>query len=423
MKRPTSIYLLAIGFAALAATVSCMDPADPVDYGELCLPATDSCPDHAELRRGFVGRNALEFTIRAGAAGQSTAVVRVVTDRELSLPDPRETTDEGATILFEEEYPLGDEEILSQQLTSFHLAVVPDLRIELECIDGICDHRLEYLYLVDSLECVENEGCGRNQFCEVEYGRCAECDDDEQCGSGGSCNRETGFCAVGESAGCTAASTNGGFPAKSGLLFIMAVLALLAISSIRRRRPIVAVVLSAAALVVATPTVASADTGASMHIGGGVRVLTGDAGDLTHPGWGITVSQQLRWHRVGTNFELSTNSFGLTDEAAIERGQLTGYGISLSPQVYFPIPVEVPNIEAERPLEAITSFGYTRWSVAENRIARVTGLDLNYHAIGPTLGLRFRWNDLEFTSTARYLHIFDWPGSLFSVDVTIGFNP
>lgn len=160
-----------------------------------------------------------------------------------------------------------------------------------------------------------------------------------------------------------------------------------------------------------------------MHVGGGLRVLTGDAGELTHPGWGLTISQQLRWQRLGANFAISTNSFGLTEQAAIERGRLTGYGVSIGPQFYFPLPIEMAAVNADEPWEAIVSFAYTRWSVAENRLARITGLDLNYHAMGPALGVRFKWGDLEFTSTARYVHIFDWPGSAFTLDLTMGFTP
>lgn len=408
-----------LAFAILsAAMVACHVPVDTVSYGELCLPERADCPSSVDLERPQVGRNAMELTLHAKSP-DSTATVRVTTDQEISLPDPRESTDEGRIILGERDFPAGDGEIIYERLSSYDLTVTSRLRLELICTEGDCDHRLEYLHLLETLECIEHASCSRGQFCENVYGRCAECTDSSQCSSGQTCDRETGLCFPGDAGGCTTAS---GGPSMPILLLLALVIGLFVL-----RRPAGHLQFAAAAalvvvvgIVFVAPQPAQAATSASINAGGGMRVLSGEPGRVTGVGWGITVAQQMRWHRLGASFELSTHSFPLRDRRGTDQGNISGYGVGLGPRVYLPLPLNIPGLNLDAPFEAILAVDYTLFGVSDNRLATMTGLDLSYHSLGPTVGIGWRWAGIQLGLHANYSHIFGWPGGIFTVDLMAG---
>lgn len=432
MKRCLSLILLLFASIALAVSAACSDPADVVAIGELCLPDRADCSAAEELWRPSVGRNSLEFSLRSelDEGSFSTSVVRITTAEDISLPDTRPRSDEGDTILFEGDYPLTGGEIVRERLNSYYLTVAKDLRIELECAEGDCDSRLEYTYFSDAIECVDDGVCGRNEFCEQSYGRCAECGDDTHCDGTQSCDRETGHCFPGGSTGCH--TTSGTAKPAIPLLCLFVLFGLMLWRKSYRRFPrsghgrrklgSVLILFCGLSLIPASP--AHAGTSASMNLGGGMRTLTGEVGDLTHPGWGIAINHQLRWGRYASTFQISTNSFGLRDAAGADRERISGYGISLGPRVYLSLPVATPTLTGDDyPFEVFAGLDYTRWSVAENRLANITGLDLNYHAVGPSAGIVWKWRSLELTGRGHYAQIFDWPGGLFSLDITVGIAP
>ena len=421
MKSSSTISPFVALAIALLAAMSCTSPADTVAVGSLCLPATADCPQQVELTRDSPGRNGLEFSLYAAPTSSQDASVElpITTREDFNLIPPRPRDDQGALILFQETYPLGADETLREVLGSYDLTVARRLEVGLRCTAGECDHRLDYLQLTDSVECVDDGLCSRGEFCEIPFGRCARCEVDSQCDSQQTCDRETGQCFPGRSSGCQTTS------APPSFVVIFLVLFLLVLGS--RRAPLrsggKAAFMIAFALVISLPSSpAQANTGATISVGGGTRLLTGDAGELTYPGWGITINQQIRRNRFGLGVQIASNSFGLRRAASPERGNISGYGISIGPQFYLPLPFSLPFLDDDRPFSAYLAVDYMRWSVAENRLATVTGLDLNYHALGPTAALTWRWSGLDFTGRLNFSQIFQWPGSIWSMDLLVGFG-
>ncbi len=424
MNLRIPIALLALSTLAFG----CSDPADPVQQGQLCVPSTDACPDAISVERSSVGRNTLDYSILHRGTQDSTATFRVTTigqslDDDLTIPDERGETEDGRIILYEQEYTLGAGETVHQALTAFDLTVTRRLQLELLCDAGQCDHVVDYIFFSESIECVDNDSCSRNEFCEVVYGRCSECLTDIQCEGDQGCDRETGFCTAGASTGCQQTSSLG---APTGWLLAALLLILLAttIRSSPSPRPWLSAMFLSAMLLAIPVAEAQANRGASMNAGGGLRVLTGEAGDLVYPGWGIKVSQEVHWHNLGFHFQLSNHSLRMRDDVrpSGESRPITGYGVSLGLRYHYRLPIDLATLGQDRPFELLGGLDYTRLSFAENRLAPVTGLDLNYHALGPTLGLRWAWGSLELTGLANLSQIFDWPGQLLSFDLTIGLN-
>lgn len=426
--------ILALGVGLLVASATaCGDPSDVIAVGDLCLPASADCPESVELTRDDRGRNGLEFTLRyrGDETDQApTTEVRATTDAVRARPggedrssdlDDRDQTDDGRHILYAEQFTPGAGDDIQQQLDGYHLTIAESFRLELRCVDGDCDHTLEYLHFAEAIECIDENDCSRTEVCEQVYGRCASCQDDTDCEGDQQCRRDLGRCYPGDAAGCQHSPT-GSSPARGPVLVVTLLIAGLLARRYRRRLAYLGVALAAAGLVAASPAVADAETGASLHAGGGMRILTGDVGDLTRPGWGINVNQQLRWHRLGTMVEISTHSFGFDDTA---RGStaLSGYGITVGPRIFFPITATLPMTRGEQSFEFVAAVDYTHWNVAENRLAGSTGLGLRHHSVGPTAGVSWKWGGLAITARSGYSHIFGWPGGMLSFDVTVGIGP
>lgn len=413
-----------------AALFGCSDPADAIAFGEICQPTTDDCSNSVQLQRSEVGRNALDFdlihTDAPESSSDSEVRLLITTSDDVDPPDSRDTDVDGRLILFDETYAPAPGDVIREQLGSQALTVASSVLVELECLSGPCNHRLDYIFFSDAIECIDDDSCGRAEFCEQAYGRCAQCSDDGDCNADQSCLRETGQCFPGETTGCHQSGGPSSAVAPLGIALVL--IGLFAWIGGRRRwrhsLGLAVLVLSltvTASLIQSTP--ALADTGASMNVGAGARVLTGEAGELTTTGWGINVNQQLRWRSFGALIELSTNSFGLRQDRHPDDARLSGYGVTVGTRGFFSLPISVPIVGEDEPFELVTGIDYTHWNVAQNRIASTTGLGLRYHAVGPTLGINWRWGGLALTTRANYSHIFDWPGGVVSVDVLIGIGP
>lgn len=424
-RRLLTILLFTSCCGVLTASTGCTDPADAIAVGELCVPERDDCPQAVDLVRDDTGRNALDLTLTHHGDDDATAAIRVTTDQQVSLPSGHErpTTDDGGLVLFDDEFPTGSGETIHHSLDAYDLTIATRLHLELQCVDAACDHRLEFVHFADARECIDDEICGRNEHCQEAYGRCAECSTDADCtGEQQSCRQDSGVCHPGDTAGCHSThATAFDWP----LLAIVVLLVLALASRVSRRRLVAmsAVAVVSATTLVATPSVSSADTGASFNAGGGLRILTGEAGELARPGWGISVNQQLRWRRLGAVFEIATNSFGLDPDAYPGGGRLTGYTVGIGPRSFWSLPIDLPTLSDDRPFELVVGLDYTYWNVAENRLAPLTGLDLHYHAVGPTVGINWRWGGLEIGARTGYDHIFGWPGGAISFDVLVGIGP
>lgn len=426
----------AISFAlfALAAGLvgGCGEPDDVIAVGEVCTPEADGCPEVVDLERDQRGRNGLDWTLqyRGDEVEQApTVAVRATTEAPirarpdgptLTIPDvdQRPVTADGRIVLYDREFSPAAGDEIRERLDAFHLTVAHRVRLEVRCLEGDCDHRLEYLHFNESLECIDDADCSRTEFCEDVYARCADCLEDADCEGDQQCHRDRGRCNPGAGDGCQTAS---GGPGPAAALAL--VVAALAAARFRRRAALVVAAAAVGTALLALPVGADADTGASMNAGAGMRVLTGEAGEMTRPGWGLNVNQQLRWRRVGTRVEISTHSFRFDEAANSDQTALTGYGISFGPRIFFPLEIDLPFTHGEQSFELFGALDYTHFNVAENRLARTTGLDLRYHAAGPTAGISWRWGGLSMTARTSYDQIFGWPGGLMSFGMTVGIGP
>lgn len=405
-----------LALLALVATSACADPADAVATGKICLPATEDCPDHIDLHRPGTGRNSMEITLR-NQGDSSTPNLRITTSSDLELPRARPRTSEGHIILVDRDLPIGPDEILHEGFGPHDLTVAQDLHLQARCNTGECNYSAEYLFFSESIECFDDGVCSRGEICEVVYGRCAECSTESHCSSHQVCDLQTGSCFPGGGTGCAhSASETPSFP----LIFVT--LIALGLLFARRRQILRGAVLPTLILLALTalPSSAWAEARASMSAGGGPRVLTGEAGQHTRLGWGIAVHQQVRWRSIGANLQLSTHYFAMRDEHIPREARLSGYGVAIGPRVFLPVPIPTDLLGANRALEAFIAVDYTRWGVSENRIAHATGLDLSFNALGPTVGIFWRWSGLKVTAQSNYSHIFGWPGGIFSAELMVG---
>jgi hypothetical protein len=321
-------------------------------------------------------------------------------------------------VLLEREYPLSSEEVLFEALTSRDLTVAETIQVRLSCAQEPCVVQMEYLLLAEAVECFDDGGCGRNEICEAGLGRCAECLEDSHCSTQQTCNLDTGRCFPGAS-GCGSTGDSRGAPMWA---FLVALCGLGLFLRRVWRYPQVLASLSLSLLIAmaVAPSVARADQGASLAIGAGPRALTGEVGEATGIGWGIAILQQLRWRSVGASFALGTFQVPIRREDRVGQAHLRGYGISIGPRWFAPLGFTRAFLGNQHPLELSLGADYTRWNVAENRLASITGLGLSFHAVGPTLALIWRWRGLMVAGQASYLEIFEWPGGQFSANFLVG---
>lgn len=394
---------------------SCDAPSDPIALGTLCIPATSDCPSSVRLSRTVSGRNAMDLHL-TGADNTSEAgiLIRITTEESLNIDRPRDESER--LILYEDAFGLSAGESITERLGSFELTVAREFTVETQCLQGTCNHRLEYLTFASPIECYEENQCGRAEFCEYAYGRCSECTLDSQCADQQSCDLETGTCFPGGSTGCTSVPADYPSPTLAMLL-----VALLIISWRRRVNPKIRAILPLCVviIVICLPASALGAGSASMTAGGGIRLLTGDMGKETRTGWGIAVRQELRQSRIGLGLQLAGHSFTFRDPSIPNELRLRGYSFALGPRYFQPLPLTYgPFVDS--PLEAIIGAEYTLWGISENRRSDLTGLDLSYHALGGSFGLGWNWNGITVQSRAYYAEILDWPGGVFTLDLTVG---
>ena len=156
-----------------------------------------------------------------------------------------------------------------------------------------------------------------------------------------------------------------------------------------------------------------------MSIGGGIRNLTGEVGEVTRLGWGIAVRQEIRRGQLGASFQLGSHAFTFRDETIPNELRLRGYTVSLGPRYYQTLPFRIGSL-ADSPVELIIGAEYALWGISENRRADLTGLDLTYHALGPSLTLSWNWNGILIQARNFYGEIFSWPGGVYTFDLSVG---
>lgn len=200
----------------------CTPPSDPVLLGQLCTQVQQDCSDRVVLERGVSqGRNAIDFELVNTSNTPQQVLVRVgpaaVFDEVFAQDQtPDEITDEEEAALQESEFylmrmltiPAGDR--ILDRLTSDKLGRESRLWFSVECVDvEDCDIVMNYVLLVDPLECANREDCLSGWECDAERGRCLECVTGENmCATEQTC--ELGRCTPPEQSTCQ--STPGSSP-------------------------------------------------------------------------------------------------------------------------------------------------------------------------------------------------------------------
>lgn len=418
MKVILSLLIVTVGAIFFGG---CGNPVDPYAVGSLCLPATEACASAVSLERTTAGRNSMELRF-LNRGEEMTLELRVLTREDVELVRSRPVDEEGRTVLFEGQYGVGGGEELYEFLTSRDLTVASALELELRCVQETCDVEVSYLVMAEAVECFDDSGCRRNEICEAGLGRCASCVNDDQCGVQQVCNLDTGECFPGAT-GCGASASPS--PVQPPFLALIALIALaLVLLTLRRRSGVrrgeLLTLLLVLGVFACSPREAAAEQGASLVVGVGPRAMTGEVGEHTRIGWGLAVQQQLRWRALGAAFTLSTYFVPLRPEAGPAGSEIRGYGVSVGPRWVLGMEFSRGWLGAERPLELVLGVDYTRWSVAENRLARLTGLDLAYNGFGPNGALHLRWRGLKVVAGVGYTEVLRWPGGNFSANLMVG---
>ncbi|RAL21617.1 hypothetical protein DL240_12225 [Lujinxingia litoralis] len=404
LSRPMQILGLLL---ALLLFVGCETPSDPVAQGTLCTPPTGDCPSAVSLQRIGVGRNALEFEVRAPADEDLELTLEVSTPEDSGLPLPEDLPRrEGRVVLAERSYMLGAGERLVERIEPFELTVTPTLLITAE---ANASAQINYLLVAEPLECIDDGDCPRRETCEPTYGRCANCLSDGDCQASQTCDRRSGRCFPETQSGCQLAPSPGHAPP----LWPLGLLLLGAVLRARRASPARAASLSAVILFASTflaTSTAHAAPGASLSVGAGGRLMVGSFAEGARPGWGLALNQEFRWRHAGMSLQLISGNHTTHNDSPPFEAPAHSYGVSAGPRAYLPL----------GPIEAQAGVDYMWVGLAGTGLVQNTGLDRTFHALGGTAGARFSLGSFHLIGRATYHHLFDAPGGLIGLDVMVG---
>ncbi|MBA2662159.1 MAG: hypothetical protein H0U74_07675 [Bradymonadaceae bacterium] len=401
---------LAVALVVLTlATLACTTPSDPVGVGSLCTPPGPECPEAVVLQRGSVGRNALDFQLTNRA--HSSEVTFRITSPGDETDAPLAVDDETRPELYSRAYALEADDDVFGQLSSRTLGTVNTLQLSLVCTQPPCDAVLDYVFISEPLECIDDGECSRPWRCEQSTGRCVECLVHSDCLSATqSCDLEAGRCVPPQDSVCTIAR----MPAPGSPLpaLTLALLAggLLLLRRHGRRGSLLGAVLLAAAAASMPLEAAAGPPRAGFALGGGPRMITGELGEFVAIGYGYVLTQELRRTHYGMAIGLTTASFETSQQPPPHTYVLQSYGVSLGPRGYWSLGA----------FEFTGGVDYLRWGLASNSLVRYTGLGVSFNAVGATGGVRYRWSSLEARFEAGLYPIFELPGSIVSLNFMVG---
>ncbi len=384
------------GALALIALGCIPEPSDPVALGDLCIPATDGCPQAAILSRDAVGRNQLDYSITNQSAQQAAVrVVARVPQRDVDAgADAGET--ESDPVIVERSHVIPAQGSVGSRWTPQDLGTRESFEVALLCVG--CDVRASYVLTSVPLECVEDDDCSGGWFCDTSIpGRCVECLSNADCSVDQRCDVDRGRCTPPESSGCSTSGTTRGA--------IVVLLLVLGLVGLRRR---LGIVLFVACLSVAIPSQSRAEAPvASIAVGGGAHSLIGTLGENSDAGVAITVAQELRWRYFGASVRLGT-AFYLTEQPAPPFSQgLRTYMVAVGPRAYIPI----------GDFEVVLGGDYSRFGLSSNSLVQTTGVNTQFNSSVAVVGGRFRWSGLEVRLEGGWQPIFGLEGSVLSLDL------
>jgi hypothetical protein len=149
---------------------------------------------------------------------------------------------------------------------------------------------------------------------------------------------------------------------------------------------------------------------AAVNMGVGSRFLSGDLGEFTQRGIGMSLSQELRGVYFGGRVELGASYF-LTDQPTPPLArEFELYTVAIGPQVYLPV----------GPARIVFGLDYRHLGLVSNSLTEFTGPGLNYSAAGGTVEVRYPLASFEVMLRGGFHPIFGLDGSLFSIDLAMG---
>jgi hypothetical protein len=392
-----------------AVLVGCVPaPTDPVATGSLCLPPSADCPDNVVISRDAVGRNQLDYAIVNHGATETTVTAQatvpatdldagtdVATDADFDTSsDAGDET--GRIVIAREEHRIAPSGSVGNRWTPQLLGTRDPMEFSIACSG--CDVQADFVLSTIPLQCSTDDDCSSGWLCDTRVpGRCVECRSDDDCSTDQTCDLDRGRCTPPTPNSCSTADAQ-----------VMVPL-LLVLVAFRRRRHLTLKTGLIAALMVGFTPVQAAPPVASLGIGIGTHVFTGEVGEVTQPGLSLSIDQELRWQYVGLNLGITTSYF-LTDQPSPPFSRdLRTASVHAGPRAYYPI----------GPIELMLGLDYVRLGLDSNSLVRITGPDLSYNALNVGAGVRYRWSGLEIRGEFGYQPVFDFPGDMISFQLGV----
>ena len=415
--------------------VSCSPPSDPLEFGTLCVQAAavsdvpGSCGPEVILERDTtLGRNAIDYRItnptdlpirvqvEAGDASFFQAAGQI-------MPRMRyQGRVEEDDLVALRERVLGPGESINDRLLPAELGREAELWLAIYCEPvASCAATLDYVLVVDPLECQVKEDCSSGWQCDIPRGSCVECiRGQNDCASGQTC--ELGRCTPPRQSTCHQPGQGGGAP--SLLAYLLLGLMWWGGWAKRRIRKTLAF-----SIILCMPSVlalgvfseeASAQQGpqASFCVGAGSHLLTGALGEQTEAGVAFRLRQDVRWGFLGLGVSLEYANHLTTKSQDVPpfSNQLGVQTVSVGPRFWAP------------PLfgRALTFYGdvqYARVGLSSNSLLKLTGAGKeNSHGYGGGGGARVQWNIVMWEVGAHYVHMVELPGDAIQLTVMAGIS-
>ena len=422
----------------LLLAVGCSPPPDPVEMGSLCYSGSNpqGCATDVTLERGTVlGRNALDYriqnksdvTVRARiVAGPSeifedTADAGVISDMSVNPTNPATVDPQLADSAVLRLATLAAGEEFTDRLLPSELGRDASIRVQLGCTPATtCELAMEYVLVVEPLECTAKEDCPSGWECDTDKGLCAECiagEQEDNCTEDQTC--QLGRCTPPQQASCQVAPGTDTTPEPSAWLLVL----LLGLLIARRRgwrggmcrnAPLFFASSVAVFMLCGQDQVYAAEPRAELSLGAGPRFFTGEIGAQTSRGLGISVGQELRVKYIGAGIDLSAATFVAkpVEESAPPylRSFLT-HSVMLGPHVYIPL---------WRDVELTLDVSYERLGLAANSLVGLTGLELGRHGGAASGRVRYTFAPIIAQFEVGY-HLYPgFPGDMVSVTLMLG---
>ncbi len=411
--RSTPSILLTLVTTTLGL-VACGTAPDPVASGSLCAPPHEACLAQRTISRSESGRNVLDLHVaNQGPAATVTLDVDPRSDDATTFADALPAT--SADEIFPAVYELEAGESISDRFGPGELSSRSQLTLRLGCrpceeCTSACRIEAEYVFMTEPRECDNDDDCTRNQICHAPSGTCVDCLDDGDCEGNRSCHVESGRCLPPSSGGCGHHT-----PASPYAPPLAVVLALLAAGGLARfaasRHLLPALVAPVLAAIVLAPSTASTRApDSTLSLASGPRLVTGSLGEGVERGLGVELHQALRWRHLGVDFWIETNYFVTTQPPPPLDHELQIFGFGLGPRGYLPI----------GPLELTLGVGYQRVGFGPNALVRQTGTDANFHSVGGSVGVGYRFSAFVLRTDAQFQPLLGADGSLLSFNLSFG---